>query len=90
MDVTSVDIDRRDSFAHLVPSGTYVKAWYKLKELEVALCSSCLTSDQVHQYNYDKGSRMWFSCGSIYCLECYWRGCNGDLEQAVVTRTMFL
>ncbi|CAM9323480.1 unnamed protein product [Ectocarpus fasciculatus] len=47
VEVTSVDIDRRDSFAHLVPSGTYVKAWYKLKELEVALCSSCLTSDQL-------------------------------------------
>lgn len=47
VDVKSVDLDRKNSFAHLVPSDTYVKAWYKLKELEVALCSAKLTTDQV-------------------------------------------
>lgn len=47
VEVTSVDIERRDSFAHVTPSDTYIKAWYKLKELEVALCSTCLTTYQV-------------------------------------------
>ncbi|CAM9363404.1 unnamed protein product [Pylaiella littoralis] len=47
VEVTSVNIERRDSFAHLAPSDTYIKAWYKLKELEVALCSTCLTSCQL-------------------------------------------
>ena len=47
MEVKSVDLDRKNSFAHLEFSDTYVKAWYKLKELEVALCSACLTTDQV-------------------------------------------
>lgn len=49
VEVTSVNIERRDSFAHLAPSDTYIKAWYKLKELEVALCSTCLTSCQVRE-----------------------------------------
>lgn len=47
VEVTSVDVDRKTSFAHLSPSDTYVKAWYKLRELEVALCSVCLSTDQV-------------------------------------------
>ncbi len=47
MEVTSIDIERKDSFAHLVPSETYIKAFYKLRELEVALVSACLTTDQV-------------------------------------------
>lgn len=47
MEVTSVDVERKGSFAHLEPSETYVKAFYKLKELEVALVSACLTADQV-------------------------------------------
>lgn len=47
VNVTSVDLERKHSFAHLTPSETYVKAWYKLRELEVALCSACLTTDQV-------------------------------------------
>ncbi|CAM9229407.1 unnamed protein product [Laminaria digitata] len=47
VEVKSVDLDRKNSFAHLEPSDTYVKAWYKLKELEVALCSACLTTDQL-------------------------------------------
>ena len=47
MEVTSVDVERKESFAHLVPSETYVKAFYKLRELEVALVSACLTTEQV-------------------------------------------
>lgn len=48
----SVDIERRDSFAHLSPSETYIKAWYKLKELEVALCSTSLTTHQVGNISF--------------------------------------
>lgn len=47
VEVTSVDVERKGSFAHLEPSETYIKAFYKLKELEVALVSACLTADQV-------------------------------------------
>lgn len=47
VEVKSVDLERKSSFAYVTPSDTYVKAWYKLRELEVALCSSCLTTDQV-------------------------------------------
>lgn len=49
VEVTSVDMERKGSFAHLEPSETYIKAFYKLQELEVALVSACLTADQVHQ-----------------------------------------
>lgn len=41
-------MQRKGSFAHLEPSETYIKAFYKLKELEVALVSACLTTDQVN------------------------------------------
>eukprot|EP00752_Nemacystus_decipiens_P009587 g8565.t2 len=47
VEVTSVDMERKGSFAHLEPSETYIKAFYKLKELEVALVSACLTTDQL-------------------------------------------
>lgn len=50
MEVTSIDIERKDSFAHLMPSETYIKAFYKLRELEVALVSACLTTDQVNLF----------------------------------------
>lgn len=60
VDVKSVDLDRKNSFAHLVPSDTYVKAWYKLKELEVALCSACLTTDQVRHPERCDLSSGWF------------------------------
>lgn len=49
MEVTSVEMERKGSFAHLEPSETYIKAFYKLRELEVALVSACLTADQVPQ-----------------------------------------
>lgn len=51
MEVTSVEMERKGSFAHLEPSETYIKAFYKLKELEVALVSACLTADQVLIWN---------------------------------------
>ncbi|CAN0055214.1 unnamed protein product, partial [Choristocarpus tenellus] len=47
VNVESVDLERKTPFAHLEPSDTYVKAYYKLLELEVALSSSCLTTDQL-------------------------------------------
>ena len=47
VDVSSVDLNKKTTFAHLSPSDTYTKAWYKLLELEVALCSVRLSTDQV-------------------------------------------
>ncbi|CAM9152488.1 unnamed protein product, partial [Hapterophycus canaliculatus] len=60
VDVTSVSNEKRGSSAHLVPSDTYVRAWYKLKELEVALCSACLTTDQLAQIleNFPRGDQL--------------------------------
>lgn len=47
METHRVNPELRSSIAYQAPSDTYVKAWYKLKELEVVLCSARLTTDQV-------------------------------------------